>query len=145
MGLDRSRTGTAAKPITAEDRALAGMRKKWRQHYPHGKWVLLGKILSQVEIFDKLWYIYMLSPRTRLSAEMGVGRPTGCPGAVDPLKILKEEGRTCDPKVVSSSRDRICMKHLLAIRQVGGIANQRAYCSCDVLDTADVRSSHAAF
>lgn len=40
------------KPTGNEDRAPAGMKKKWQQHYRHGKWIQLGKTLCQVLYAD---------------------------------------------------------------------------------------------
>lgn len=48
-GLQTVGLGTAvAKPMGNEDRAPAGMMKKWQQHYSHGKLIQIGKFSCQV-------------------------------------------------------------------------------------------------
>lgn len=54
IGLGGKVGATMTKPTGNEDRAPAGMKKKWQQHYQHGKWIQLGKSLCQVSC------IYML-------------------------------------------------------------------------------------
>lgn len=45
------KVNTTTKPTGNEDRAPAGMRKKWQQHYAHGKWIQLGKFFCKVRPF----------------------------------------------------------------------------------------------
>lgn len=54
------KVGKTAKPTGNEDRAPAGMRKKWQQHYAHGKWIQLGKFFCQVKsrVGDTLHYCH---------------------------------------------------------------------------------------
>lgn len=48
VGLGGKVGATMTKPTGNEDRAPAGMKKKWQQHYQYGKWIQLGKTLCQV-------------------------------------------------------------------------------------------------
>ncbi|CBJ26590.1 hypothetical protein Esi_0035_0090 [Ectocarpus siliculosus] len=42
------KVGPTSKATGNEDRAPAGMKKKWQQHYAYGKWIQLGKMFCQL-------------------------------------------------------------------------------------------------
>lgn len=58
VGLGGTLGPTATQPTANEDRAPAGMKKKWQQHYNHGKWIQLGKISCQVsQTYAHIYYV----------------------------------------------------------------------------------------
>ncbi|CAM9090652.1 unnamed protein product, partial [Laminaria digitata] len=77
VGLGGKVGATMTKPTGNEDRAPAGMKKKWQQHYQHGKWVQLGKSLCQIAcilffvacvLWSQLLYPMALNSKTLFEA-----------------------------------------------------------------------------
>ncbi|CAM9155381.1 unnamed protein product [Ectocarpus sp. 13 AM-2016] len=71
------KVGTTSKPTGNEDRAPAGMKKKWQQHYAHGKWIQLGKTFCQTAcvlffvtclLWSQLCYPLALNSKTLFEA-----------------------------------------------------------------------------
>ncbi|CAM9656283.1 unnamed protein product [Ascophyllum nodosum] len=66
-----------AKPTGNDDRAPAGMTKKWQQHFAHGKWIQLGNISVQIScvlflvmciLWSQLLYPQALNSKTLFEA-----------------------------------------------------------------------------
>lgn len=68
VGLGGKVGTTMTKPTGNEDRAPAGMKKKWQQHYQHGKWIQLGKTLCQVYMYADHGFPSLLSVRAQFDA-----------------------------------------------------------------------------